>query len=160
MEPEDLDALYQIENDSDTWDVGTTNVPYSRYALHDYMARCSSDIYSDKEVRLMIENEQGEVIGIADLMNFNPKHMRAEIGLVIQRRYRGRGYASAVMRALHHYVRQTLHLHQIYAVISTENELCCDLFRRLGYQESARLSDWLYDGHDYQPAVVMQLVLS
>ena len=159
MEPEDLDALYQIENDSDTWDVGTTNVPYSRYALHDYMARCSSDIYTDKEVRLMIENEEGEVVGIADLMNFNPKHMRAEIGLVIQRRFRRQGYAAATLQALHRYARQTLHLHQIYAVIGTENALCIDLFRQLGYRESASLSDWLYDGSNYQSAVVMQLVL-
>ena len=35
IEPEDLDLLYQIENDSSLWDVGTTNVPYSRYTLHD-----------------------------------------------------------------------------------------------------------------------------
>ena len=30
MEPEDLDALYRIENDRDVWDVGENNVPYSR----------------------------------------------------------------------------------------------------------------------------------
>ena len=35
MEPEDLDILYRIENDMSLWDVGNTNVPYSRYALHD-----------------------------------------------------------------------------------------------------------------------------
>ena len=35
LEPEDLDMLYQIENNRQLWDVGTTNVPYSRYALHD-----------------------------------------------------------------------------------------------------------------------------
>ena len=28
MEPEDLDALYRIENDRDVWDVGENNVPY------------------------------------------------------------------------------------------------------------------------------------
>ena len=27
MEPEDLDLLYQIENDSSIWHVGTNNVP-------------------------------------------------------------------------------------------------------------------------------------
>ena len=35
MEPEDLDTLYQMENDVEIWNVGTTNVPYSRYVLHD-----------------------------------------------------------------------------------------------------------------------------
>jgi diamine N-acetyltransferase len=35
IEPEDLDLLYRIENDADLWAVGATNVPYSRYTLHD-----------------------------------------------------------------------------------------------------------------------------
>ena len=35
MEPEDLDFLYAMENDKEVWDVGCTNVPYSRYVLHD-----------------------------------------------------------------------------------------------------------------------------
>ena len=38
IEPEDLDLLYRIENDRNLWNVGTTNVPYSRYTLHDYIA--------------------------------------------------------------------------------------------------------------------------
>ena len=39
IEPEDLDLLYRIENDVKLWNVGITNVPYSRYALHDYVGR-------------------------------------------------------------------------------------------------------------------------
>ena len=46
MEPEDLDTLYKIENDMALWDVGMTNVPYSRYALHNYMSGVSNDIYA------------------------------------------------------------------------------------------------------------------
>lgn len=35
IEPEDLDVLYNIENDTEVWNVSTTNVPYSRYILYD-----------------------------------------------------------------------------------------------------------------------------
>ena len=56
LEPEDLELLYHIENDRQLWDVGTTNVPYSRYVLHDYIANASGNIYNDGEVRLIIEN--------------------------------------------------------------------------------------------------------
>ena len=52
IEPEDLDFLYRIENDVKLWNVGITNVPYSRYALHDYVANASGDIYTDHQVRL------------------------------------------------------------------------------------------------------------
>ena len=55
IEPEDLDLLYLIENDTKLWHVGATNVPYSRYTLHDYIATSSDDNYADRQVRLKIE---------------------------------------------------------------------------------------------------------
>ena len=68
IEPEDLDALYMIENNMELWNVGTTNVPYSRYMLHEYVAESAGDIYTDKQVRLMIENDRKEVVGIVDIV--------------------------------------------------------------------------------------------
>ena len=80
MEPEDLDALYRIENDRQLWNIGSTNVPYSRYALHNYIADAKNDIYIDGQIRMMIENEGGIVVGVIDLVNFDAKHQRAELG--------------------------------------------------------------------------------
>jgi len=156
MEPEDLDLLYRIENDVRLWNVGASNVPYSRYTLHEYIASASGDIYSDKQVRLMVENGEGEVVGIVDIVNFDPANRRGEVGLLIEDAHRQRGYALAAMQALEHYARQVLHLHQLYAVISVENTAPHQLFRKLGYKESARLSEWLFDGDRYVDAVVMQ----
>ena len=42
-EPEDLDILYKIENDDSLWNLGNTNVPYSKYVLHDYIAHATND---------------------------------------------------------------------------------------------------------------------
>ena len=58
IEPEDLDLLYRIENDVRLWNVGTSNVPYSRYVLHDYVAHVTNDIYTDHQVRLIVENAE------------------------------------------------------------------------------------------------------
>ena len=159
MEPEDLDMLYRIENDSQLWAIGTTNVPYSRYTLHDYIANASSDIYTDRQVRLIIENEEHQTVGIADLVNFDPQHRRAEIGLVIEQPFRHRGYAKAAMLRLHDYALQVVHLHQLYAVIDSQNVSTLTLFHTLGYHQVATLPDWLYDGHHYHEATVLQLIL-
>ena len=156
IEPEDLDLLYRIENDVNLWNVGITNVPYSRYALHDYIANASDDIYVDHQVRMVIENEQKEVVGIADIVNFDPGNRRAEIGLVIEQPFRGQGYGYSAMQELARYAQNVLHLHQLYAVIDAGNDTCLQLFRQLGYQESSRLKDWLYDGCEYHDAIVMQ----
>ena len=159
LEPEDLDLLYRIENDDELWGVGITNVPYSRYLLHDFISNSSGDIYTDKQVRLIIENEGRQAVGLADLMSFDPKNMKAELGLVIQRACRHQGYAAATILKIHDYARRTLHLHQIYVVIAVSNDNTLRLFQQMGYQQSAHLADWLFDGEHYHDAIVMQHVL-
>ena len=156
MEPEDLDVLYQIENDPGTWCVGVVNVPYSRYLLHDYIANATGDIYADKQVRLMIENVEGACVGMVDLVNFDPRHSRAEVGVVIQERYRRRGYATEALRLALDYAREVVHLHQVYVVVSVENEVSLKLFRSLGFGDGAVLKDWLHANDTYREAYLLQ----
>ena len=160
MEPEDLDMLYQIENDSSIWHVGTNNVPYSRYALHDYIAHASGDIYTDKEVRLMIDNENNETVGIVDLVNFSPQHQRAEIGIVIKKGCRNLGYANAAIRKIISYAHDIVHLHQLYAIVEVSNETSLSLFESLGFSQGIRLKEWTFNGTTYTDAVMMQKFLN
>ncbi len=158
IEPEDLDLLYRIENDMKLWNIGATNVPYSRYTLHDYIANASGDIYTDRQVRMMIENAEGQIVGIVDIVNFDPSNRRAELGLIIEEPYRHQGYAQSAMAQICDYALHVLHIHQLFAFIDVTNESCIRLFRKLGYQESAHLKDWLFDGQSYHDAMVMQTV--
>ena len=159
IEPEDLDLLYQIENNQQLWNVGTTNVPYSRYTLHDYIATSSDDIFADRQVRLMIEGEAGQTVGICDLVRFDPQHQRAEAGIVVIDCHRRHGYARAALEALAAYALRIVHLHQLYAVVATDNEAALSLFMQAGFVRQNRLRDWLFDGRQYCDAWVMQRFL-
>ncbi len=159
IEPEDLDVLYDIENDVSLWNVGSTNVPYSRHTLNDYILHASDDIYTDKQVRLMIENVNGEVVGMVDVINFSPRHLRAEVGIVIADRFRKCGYASSTLQKIEDYSRDILHLHQLYAVVDEGNTASINLFLKAGYVQRLYLEDWLYDGKEYCKAVVMQKII-
>ena len=159
MEPEDLDLLYCIENDQTLWGLGTTNVPYSRYALHDYIAHASGDIYTDGQVRLIIETNDREAVGLADIVSFDANNCRAEIGIIIECRHRRKGYAFQALQQMGDYALRILHLHQLYAYVPANNLPSMALFEKLGYIRSAILSDWLYDGKNYQNAVLMQKFL-
>lgn len=159
IEPEDLDMLYGIENDTKLWNVSVTSVPYSRYTLYDYIANSKNDIYSDRQVRMMVENGGGEVVGIVDLINFDPKHLRAEIGIVIKREYRNQGYAQAAIGEICDYALNVLHLHQLYALVNRDNPHSLKLFEKTGFSVSSELKEWLFDGKNYHNAVLMQLFL-
>lgn len=158
IEPEDLDILYHIENDKELWNVSTSNVPYSRYILHDYVANCKNDIYTDRQVRMMVENDKGDVIGVVDLVNFDPANQRAEVGIIVLNEFRRQGYGSAILTNLADYAQHILHLHQLYAYIDSENQASLRLFEKAGYRVSANIAEWLYDGEKYRDAVLIQYV--
>ena len=159
IEPEDLDLLYKIENDVELWGIGNTNVPYSRYALHDYVANSSEDIYVDRQARLMAENYDRDVVGIVDIVNFEPQHMRAEVGIVIEKNFRRKGYACSALKQVAAYSLNVLHLHQLYVIVDINNTPSVKLFEKMGYEIKSELEDWLYDGKKYNKAVLMQLFL-
>ena len=159
IEPEDLDLLYQIENDTRLWNVGATNVPYSRYTLHDYIATSSDDVFADRQVRLVVENEEGVPVGIVDLVRFEPQHQRAEAGIVIMQPYRRKGYAQAALAQLCDYALHVVHLHQLYVVVADDNAPALQLFGKNGFQHQSVLREWLFDGKNYHDAVLMQRFL-
>ena len=154
IEPEDLDLLYHIENDVELWNVGTSNVPYSRYLLHDYVANAKNDIYTDRQVRMMVENEEGKVVGVVDLVSFDPANRRAEVGIIIMNDYRRQGYAIAVIDAIKDYALRILHLHQLYAYVDCDNNASMRLFEKTGFCESVKIKDWLFDGVKYHDSVL------
>lgn len=159
LEPEDLNFLYEIENDEMIWNVGLTNVPYSKSLLLDYIASSSGDIFSDKQVRMIIVNERGEDVGMVDLIDFSPAHQRAELGLVIKSSFRRQGYASATLAKIMEYAKNIVHLHQIYAIVPQNNVACAKILENVGFQRVHSLKDWLFDGESYHDADFFQIFL-
>ncbi len=159
IEPEDLDLLYKTENDEGLWQIGTTNVPYSRYTLHDFIANSQDDIYADRQVRLIIENSQRQVVGMADITQFDPRHLRAEVGIVVMAAQRRQGYATEALHALAEYSQHILHLHQLYAVVAADNTAALELFRKSHFDREQPLREWLFDGKDFSDAVLLQRFL-
>lgn len=158
IEPEDLDLLYRIENDMELWNVGTTNVPYSRYLLHDYVANAKNDIYTDRQVRMMVENSEGQIVGVVDLVSFDPANCRAEIGLIILNSFRHQGYGASVLNQILDYALRILHLHQLYAYIDIDNYSSLQLFKKAGFVVVSEIKDWLYDGVKFHDSMLVQYV--
>ena len=104
MEPEDLEILYTLENNTDIWNVSSINAPYSRYTLKQFIAKGTHDVYTDGQLRLMIESiEDGTVIGMVDLVDFNPRHLRAEIGIILAHDYQNKGFGTEVLFLMERY---------------------------------------------------------
>lgn len=158
LEPSDIDLLYRIENNVYEWSVSSTTVPYSRAVLQEYLRTQSNDIFADKQVRFVIEND-GNAIGFADIQNFDALNLRAEVGIVLLPEYRGRGLATEVLCLLDNYAHDIVHIHQLYAFVATSNHASLKLFENSGYTKSATLTDWLNLGTRYENAILFTKLL-
>ncbi|KAA6341366.1 Spermidine N(1)-acetyltransferase [termite gut metagenome] len=159
MEPEDLNILYEMENDTSLWKFGCTASPYSRSTLKQYLETSQNDLFADKQIRLMIERKiDCKVMGTIDLFDFVPIHSRAAVGIVLLASFRKKGYATEALMLLCNYVSGYLCLNQLYAHIAVDNQTCLRLFSSCGFTECGVLKQWLREGKEYKDAVMVQKV--
>ncbi len=158
LEPNDIDLLFGIENDPSLWVVSNTNMPYSRKFLCDYILSTSGDIYTDKQLRMVIEHDDRPV-GLVDLTDFDPKNQRAELGIIIKKEFRNKGIAFEAMQLMERYATDVLHLHQLYAVISETNEPSLKLFAKCSFINRSTLIDWVIEGKNHKNALLVQKIL-
>lgn len=161
LEPEDLDLLWNVENDTSLWSCGVTNVPYSRYVLKRYLTETRYDLYADGQLRLVMETcgSKPVPVGLVDLVDFEPRHLRAEVGVAVLPQYRRKGLGREALMLLSRYSREQFGMHRLYAVVSASNLPALALFRSAGFDDAARLPQWLKQGEGYADAQLLDKIL-
>lgn len=164
IEPADLEIIYDWENDPGHWLISNTITPFSKHVLSRYIEQAHRDIYEVRQLRLMIDlmDDSGvleETIGTVDLFDFDPIHRRAGIGILIAKpEKRMKGHASESLSILIRYAFETLHLHQLYCNISSDNQPSLNLFKKLGFTEIGIKRDWLRGSNGWLDVYLLQLV--
>jgi len=134
LEPADAELLYRWENNLDLWPVSFTQVPFSRFILEEFVNAAHTDIYTNKQLRLMINNAaSGETIGIVDLFEFDPQHQRSGLGIYIHEAFRKTGCAFECIELIKNYCFSTLLLKQLYVDINDSNTASINLFEKAGF---------------------------
>ena len=159
LEPEDLNFLYQIENNESFWEVSHTQTPFSKYILKQYLENAHLDIYEAKQLRLLVEEKStNKQIGMIDLFDFNPHHKRAGIGILIHPDFQQNGYASEAISLLITYAFSHLNLHQLFANITSDNLKSISLFRKHHFTKVGVKKDWILSEGKFKDEVLFQLI--
>ncbi|MDC8004991.1 GNAT family N-acetyltransferase [Aureisphaera galaxeae] len=160
LEPTDLELLYELENNESIWEVSHTQTPYSKYVLKQYLDNAHRDIFEVKQLRLVVCPvgwEEG--VGLIDFFDFDPKHRRVGVGIVIfSDSDRQRGYATESLELLCNYARKHLQVHQVYANITEDNTPSIRLFEKLGFEKAGTKVDWILSGGVYKNELLYQKV--
>ncbi len=158
LEPEDIVWLHPLENDESLWEVSHTTTPFSKHILTEYINNAHRDIYEVKQLRLVITlTEDMRPIGCIDLFDFDPKHRRAGVGIVIfDKETLGKGYAKQALQQLCRYAFNTLDLHQVYAHITLDNTKSKQLFTACGFSQTSIRKDWVKTENGFKDEAIYQ----
>jgi len=160
LEPEDIDILFEWENDAEIWEISNTYEPYSKYILAKYIKDSQRDIYESKQVRMIIESIDGKAVGAIDLFDFDPFHFRAGVGILIHdQKDRKLGYATDALQLLCTYAANYLRLHQLYANISEDNLASIHLFKNAGFEIIGTKKDWRRTLDGWKNELMFQKIL-
>lgn len=160
LEPEDLDAMYGWENDTDSWRVSGTVAPFSRHILSRLLDEQQFDIYATRQMRLVVERKSdGITVGAVDMFEFDPQNLRAGVGIIIAPPYRKQGFALDALQSLERYVRDVLRMHQLWCSVGADNEASLALFQKAGYTECGLRKEWLLTSNGAIDEVLMQKIL-
>lgn len=160
LEPDDLDLIFRWENSPALWEVGNIHAPLSRQLLYDYIDSYDADIFSRKQLRMIIvESDTGEPAGTLDITGYDPVNRRAEIGIMIDAARRGKGYAAEALRLAADYCRDRLGMCQLWCVVAEDNGPSLCVFENAGFATVGTLRSWLRRGKHYVDARMMQLLL-
>jgi diamine N-acetyltransferase len=160
LEPSDLELLYACENNREVWKVSNTIAPFSKHILQQYLEAAQNDIYTNKQLRLMICKVQShQCIGTIDLFDFEPLHGRVGVGILIFEQFRKQGFAIEAIDLVKQYVFDTLLLKQLYCNISASNIESIALFEKCGFKQIGLKKQWnRLSTNEYEDEWMYQLI--
>ena len=160
-EPQDVDFLYELENDQKFWHLSNITVPFSHFDLEQYILRLDKDIFLAKQARFIIELSECDhkvAIGAIDFFDVEPKHLRAGIGIMIIEERRGFGFAGTALDILIDYSFSHLGLHQLYCNVEKDNTKSLKLFKEKGFIVSGEKMKWNKRNNKWVDELFLQLI--
>lgn len=156
LEPEDIDFLFRLENDTSLWHVSDNKIPLSKDVLSRYLENAHQDLLEAGQYRFVIDLDR-KAIGFLDLFEYDAIHKRAGVGIAIaEAKHRGKGYAKEALKIVQQYAIEVWKLHQLFANIDVTNISSQQLFVGVGFREIGVLKDWKSSQNGFQDVKMYQ----
>jgi diamine N-acetyltransferase len=142
LEPADLEMLYKWENNPSIWKVSNTLAPFSKFVLEQYLVNAHEDIFTTRQIRLMVCSKNANPVGTIELFDYDALHGRVGVGILIEENQQNKGYAQESLQVLIKYCFDILLVKQIFCNISAGNEKSIHLFKKQGFKEAGLKKSW------------------
>ncbi len=155
-EIEDATVMLSFENDEELSPYGAGTGLYSRYQLEEYVRTSQNDVFADGAMRWLVEHKSEGVVAVVDVVRYDVRHNRAEVGIAVRRDCRRQGVAAFALARLEEHCFEHLGFRQLFAYVFADNIASIRLFTACGYVQTAHLKQWQRVGRLYKDVLVFQ----
>ena len=159
LEPNDLELIYEVENDKSLWVYSNTASPFSRHTLKQFIENSHLDIIEHKQLRLVITDDE-QSYGFIDLYDYDLINRRVGVGIIIFKKYRSKGIGLSSLQLTENYLLEHVPIHQVYANISSTNKESISLFEKSKYVNVGLKKDWIFYNNKFNDELLFQKILN
>ena len=146
LEREDLKILHRMENDEEMMEWGRFRPDYtvSKEALDkEYEEELKGEAVK-KRTFTIVHKKSGRVIGWSSIRWWRPFHTSADIGLVIDKGFRGKGIGTEVTGILTELAFDQYNMHKVELFTRTDNKAMIRSAERNGFRAEGKIRETLY----------------
>ena len=159
LEPDDLELVYDVENDKSLWVYSNTTSPFSRHTLKKFIENSHLDIIEHKQLRLVIADDDNSY-GFIDLYDYDFINRRVGLGIIIFKKYRSKGIGLISLQLTVDYLLEHVPIHQVYANISSTNKESISLFEKSDFVNVGLKKDWIFYNNQFNDELLFQKILN
>ena len=159
LEPDDLELVYDVENDKSLWVYSNTTSPFSNHTLKKFIENSHLDIIEHKQLRMVIADDK-KSCGFIDLYDYDFVNRRVGVGIIIFEKYRSKGIGLSSLKLTEKYLLEHVPIHQLYANISSRNKESISLFQKSGFVNVGLKRDWIFYNNKFNDELLFQKILN
>lgn len=115
-------------------------------------------IHDQSERRFIAQDDQGNSVGLVELVEINYIHRHAEFQIIIHPQHQGKGYARILIEQAVNYAFNILNLHKLYLVVAVENKKAIHLYKDYGFQVEGQLVQEFFINGKFMDALRMYML--
>ncbi len=154
LEPDDAEMMYEAECDEAAWKYSDYLAPLSRELLHHYALTYDAEPFRSGQLRLIIEKDETPV-GLLDLVEISPRHLRAEVGIYLLPEFRGSGLGTDALLEAKKYCKMRLGLHRLGAMVADSNSPAKRSFEKAGFTVTGLRPDWFRTSEGFEDVLIL-----
>lgn len=143
----DKESIFSYRADPDTSKF-LSLIPHTVDDIGEFIKRASSEINDPGTwfQLVIVEQLNCQLIGDIGLhfLNTDPENKQVEIGYTLDKKFRGKGYATEALSAIIDYLVNSLNKHRITASIDPTNIASIKLIERLGFRKEAHFIESIF----------------